>query len=609
MARAPGGHPGRRWGARAVALLLGAPLALAFPRPSLWWLAFVGLVPLLTVIRAAPTGREAAMFGWLGGIGFFVAVDAFLLPKVGPFAVPAALLLGACWIPWALLAWVLLRGDLSPVRVLAALAVVPSAFVAGEYVRAWPGLGGPWGLLGASQWNDLPVLALASVGGVWAVSFLLAAVNVGVAVALLPSGPGPGQGGSRPTPGVEAGPGPGGRRSPQRVAAGPGQGGSRPTPGVEAGPGPGRRWPVPVVAGAVLAGLAAGTLGYAALRPGPERAGMVRVAVVQPGIVRQPEPRFRASEAATLALAPARPDLVVWGESSVGRDPAAHPADLARLAAAARATGARVLVNVDAERATALGPSGPGGAAPDLDRAGEDAPGGIYKTSLLVGPDGPEGGYDKMRLVPFGEYVPLRRLFGWVTRFTDAATTDRRRGTRLAVLDAGPVAIGPLVCFESAFPDLARSLARKGADLVVVQSATTTFQQSWGPDQHASLAAVRAVESGRPVLQAAISGVSAAFDARGRRLAWYPTSWRGADVIAVPLSRERTPYDRWGDWLPAGCCLVTLAMLAWVALRRRRPGRQGGPGQPDPAADRPSRRTFAPSPAGPPSAPSASSPP
>jgi len=172
--------------------------------------------------------------------------------------------------------------------------------------------------------------------------------------------------------------------------------------------------------------------------------------------------------------------------------------------------------------------------------------------------------------VPFGEYVPLRRLFGWVTRFTDAATTDRRRGTRLAVLDAGPVAIGPLVCFESAFPDLARSLARKGADLVVVQSATTTFQQSWGPDQHASLAAVRAVESGRPVLQAAISGVSAAFDARGRRLAWYPTSWRGADVIAVPLSRERTPYDRWGDWLPAGCCLVTLAMLAWVALRPRR---------------------------------------
>jgi hypothetical protein len=74
---------------------------------------------------------------------------------------------------------------------------------------------------------------------------------------------------------------------------------------------------------------------------------------------------------------------------------------------------------------------------------------------------------------------------------------------------------------------------------VVVQTADTTFQQSWGPAQHASLAAVPAVEAGRPVVQVAISGVSAAFDARGRRIAWQPTNVRGATV--VELSRERTP--------------------------------------------------------------------
>jgi apolipoprotein N-acyltransferase len=77
------------------------------------------------------------------------------------------------------------------------------------------------------------------------------------------------------------------------------------------------------------------------------------------------------------------------------------------------------------------------------------------------------------------------------------------------------------------------------------------------------------VEAGRPVVQAAISGVSAAFDARGRRLAWQPATWRGAAVVEVPLSRERTAYARAGDWLPVACGLA-LAAAAVVALRRRR---------------------------------------
>jgi apolipoprotein N-acyltransferase len=307
-----------------------------------------------------------------------------------------------------------------------------------------------------------------------------------------------------------------------------------------------------VAALAVPLALVAGTLAYAAARPAPAAAGTVRVALVQPGVIHHVEARFRASEAATLGLAGSRPDLVVWGESSVGRDPDRNPGDLVRIAAAARAVGAPVLVNVDADRA--------GG-------------GGIYKSSILVGPDGRRlGSYDKMRLVPFGEYVPLRPLFGWVTRFTDAAAADRRRGTGLRVLPAGPVAAGPLVCFESAFPDLARNLAARGADLVVVQSATTTFQRSWGPDQHASLAAVRAVESGRPVVQAALSGVSAAFDARGRRLAWRPTSWRGAAVVELPRSGGTTLYVRFGDWLPRACCLA-LACAALAARSRRRRSR------------------------------------
>jgi apolipoprotein N-acyltransferase len=493
-----------RWGGRPWALVAGAPLALAFPRPGLWWLALVGLVPLLLLARAAPDGREAALRAWLGGTGFFLAVNAFLFPKVGPFMLPLAMLLAALWLPLGWLAWTLLGGEAgpSPRRLAAALALLPSAFVVGEALRSWEALGGPWGLLGASQWNTPPLLAVAALGGVWGLSFLLVAVNVAVAAAV--------------GPGV-----PGATRA---------------------------------VAAATAATLPLAALAFWAARPAPPPAGTVRVAFVQPGVVGPVEARFRASEELSRTLAgPARPDLVVWGESSVGRDPAANPSDLSRLAAVARVAGGPVLANVDARRS--------GG-------------GGIYKSSLLVGPAGPLGSYDKMRLVPFGEYVPLRPLLGWVTRFTDAAAVDRHRGTRLAVLAAGDLRVGPLVCFESAFPDLARNLAADGADLVVVQTADTTFQDSWGPDQHASLVAVRAVESGRPVLQAALSGTSAAFDARGRRLAWAPTGWRGAAVAELPLSRERTPYVRVGDVVPAACA-VLLVVAALVAAGRARLSRGG----------------------------------
>ena len=488
-----------RWGGRLGALAAGAPLALAFPRPGWWWLALVGLAPLLALAMAALSGPEAGVRAWLGGTGFFLAVNAFLFPVVGPFMVPLAMLLGLCWLPVGWLAQALLGGQArpGPGRLAAALVLVPAAFVAGEAVRSWDGLGGPWGLLGASQWNAPALLSVAALGGVWAVGFLLVAVNLAVAAALRP-----------------------GMASPARV-----------------------------LATAVAAALPLAAAGFWVWRPPPAPAGTARVALVQPGVVGPVEERFRASERLSRSLpAGGRPDLVVWGESSLGRDPSASPGDVARLAATARAAGAPVLANVDAER------------------AGE---GGIYKSALLVGPDGVLGSYDKLRLVPFGEYVPLRPLLGWVTRFTDAAAVDRHRGARLAVLDADGLAVGPLVCFESAFPDLARDLAARGAEVVVVQTADTTFQGSWGQDQHASLSAVRAVEAGRPVVQAAISGTSAAFDARGRRLAWASGSFRGAAEVALPLTAERTPYARVGDVVPVACG-VALAVGAVVGAARRR---------------------------------------
>ncbi|MFI5618543.1 apolipoprotein N-acyltransferase [Streptomyces sp. NPDC051567] len=499
-----------RW--RAVAATAaGALPALAFPVPALWWFVYVALAPWMLLLRSAPTGRRAALEGWLGGAGFIVAVHHWLLPSLHVFLVPLAALLGLLWIPWALLVRELLGGAPGAGRAGAALVLVPAGWLLSELARSWPGLGGPWGLLGASQWQVVPALRVASVGGVWLVSLLVVAVNC--AVVLLVA--------------VE---------------------GAR----------------VPAVAG--LAGCAVLTGAVWLGAPRPVVAGTLRVAVVQPGPVAGAagaERRFAAGERLTGELAGQPLDLVVWGESSVGADLAARPDLARRLAALSAGTGAPLLVNVDAR--------------------GADRP-GIYKSAVLVGPRGPTGDrYDKMRLVPFGEYVPARALLGWVTSVGRAAGEDRRRGSAQVVMDlpARPdgrpgVRLGPLVCFESAFPDMSRHLTRRGAGLLVVQSATSTFQDSWAPAQHASLAALRAAENGRPVVHATLTGISGVHGPSGERVGpALPTSASTAVVYEVPLARGSTFYARFGDW-PVVVALAALAVYCAVEgvrrLRRPVPG-------------------------------------
>ena len=117
---------------------------------------------------------------------------------------------------------------------------------------------------------------------------------------------------------------------------------------------------------------------------------------------------------------------------------------------------------------------------------------------------------------------------------------------------------------------MSRNLANRGSDLVVVQSATSTFQDSWAPAQHASLAAVRAVEIGRPVMQAALTGDSAVFDTRGRRLGILTTGQRGTLVVTIPLARGTTLFDRIGDWMPALSFSVLLLAAIAISVRRAR---------------------------------------
>jgi apolipoprotein N-acyltransferase len=317
------------------------------------------------------------------------------------------------------------------------------------------------------------------------------------------------------------------------------------------------------VAWLTLLSLGAATVALIAWAPVPQTTGRTAaIGVVQPGMAVADDAsgdRTVRGEQLTATLAADRPDLVLWGESSVSFDLGARPDLAARLSALSASTGADLLVNVDAVR--------PG-------------KGGIYKSSVLVGPQGLTGQrYDKIRLVPFGEYIPLRPVLGFVKDFSKAAAVDRRRGSGPVVMtvpthDGGTLRVGPLICFESAFPDMSRALVQRGAQVILVQSATPTFQYTWAPEQHASLAALRAAETGRPVVQATLTGVSVAYDANGAQIGTrLGKDASAATVYTVPLTSGSTLYDRWGNWVPAGSALVLLLSGGvWaVSVRRNRP--------------------------------------
>jgi apolipoprotein N-acyltransferase len=132
--------------------------------------------------------------------------------------------------------------------------------------------------------------------------------------------------------------------------------------------------------------------------------------------------------------------------------------------------------------------------------------------------------------------------------------------------------VGPLVCFESAFPDMSRQLTRRGAQLLLAQSATSTFQDSWAPEQHASLAAMRAAENGRPMVHATLTGVSAVYDADGSRIGEpLGTEERVAGVYDITLASGTTPFVRLGDWAVHTALAVLAVWLAYEAVRVFRP--------------------------------------
>jgi apolipoprotein N-acyltransferase len=306
---------------------------------------------------------------------------------------------------------------------------------------------------------------------------------------------------------------------------------------------------------------------FALTAPAPVT-GTATIALVQPGIISGATLRVDASQRLTEDLirsrgARAAPDLIVWGESSVYYL-ARNGSLLRSIENIAKIENTQILVNQDAVH--------------DGDKS---------KVAVLVGPNGVVGTYTKTRLVPFGEYIPFRSALSWLTDISRAAPVNMVPGTGAHVLrvtepDGQPLTIGPLICFESAFPDMSRVDTDQGAQVIVYQTADSTFQGTWALEQHAALDALRAAETGRPVVQAALTGDSDAFDARGRQLAWMGQAQRGVTTVrlSLPATTSRTIYDELGDYLPwtaTGVAVLSGLVGLW-RLRGRRPGKGGATG-------------------------------
>jgi apolipoprotein N-acyltransferase len=246
-------------------------------------------------------------------------------------------------------------------------------------------------------------------------------------------------------------------------------------------------------------------------------------------------------------------DLIVFPESSMNgsrfdltRDP--------RLARVARNHDAWVLAN-----ASVFGPRGPG----DEHYANLNA---------LFRPDGTLAGtYAKRHLVPFGEYVFMRGFVeSLVPAVRDQVPYDFIRGDGPGLFDIDGHRVGTVICFESAFGHEVRPIVRDGAEAIVVSTNNRSYRRSANSAQHLAIGQMRAAETGRPVVQGAISGISAFIDADGNVHGTAELFDRTVLERTITTTTGQTPYVRYGEWVLWGSAIAVAACIV-IALLRRRP--------------------------------------
>ena len=257
------------------------------------------------------------------------------------------------------------------------------------------------------------------------------------------------------------------------------------------------------------------------------------------------------------------PDLAVWPESSIDRDPS-------------RAAGAR-LWELAAEAVEAAGTLVAGVSLDGPDPATQRTIGAV-----VLGPEGERDRYVKRQPVPFGEYVPARSLLDWIPAL-DRIPRDAVRGDRAMSVEVAPgVRAAVAYCFETLFPAVVRTNVTAGpapADLVLTLTNDASFRESGQPEQHLAQSRMRAIESGRWVVHVAISGVTAFVDPDGGVHGRTEPFTLATVRRDVPLVRGLTPYLVVGDVVGGGgaVAVAVAALGSLTALRRPREPRPRRP--------------------------------
>lgn len=507
-----------------AALLTGPLFALAQEPAGLFFLAPLCLLPLLAAL--AGRGARARL-----GLGAAAGTAAAWASAVGPGAVGAAEFLarplwqgaavtffsgtffgGLGFATFSLLAGDPLRGG------AAAVLRAGAAFAAAELVRAKLFTGLPWLLL-AYALAPAPGLAqLAAWGGVALASFCLAAIPAAILLLFLP---GERRAGALALAALSLAVALAGVSS--RIEA-------NLVPAGRAGPGTVR----------------------AAEGPAPPE-GALRVALAQPALpmAAWADPSRAAETVARLvslsAKDPRAPfDLVVWPENAIQ---VLLPANRHLVERALAGLGNR------ADRLLLGAP-----------RSSRERPGLRHNSALLYGGSAePVAVHDKVHLLPFFEYLP-----GGLG-FLGLPTAGLAPGRTPGALPLETTRIGPLICYEVLYPEIARAQVRDGAGLLANLSNDAWFGRSGGAEQHLSAAVLLAIQLRRPLLRATPTGVTAAIDARGRLVASLPADEPGLLVVDVIPGRVLSGYARIGESLG---WLALLATAVWTARDARPRGRR-----------------------------------
>ncbi|MDA8169339.1 MAG: apolipoprotein N-acyltransferase [Nitrospiraceae bacterium] len=500
----------------------GLALVFAFAPFDVYPLAWVALVPFFLAIKDLPM-RQSFKAGFMMGMFYFFGTTYWIYHSMHEFGgiplVPSLLIviLLACYLSlYTAVFAVIFNAKIKNTR-LPALMAAPVVWVTLEYIRSYALTGFPWSTLGYTQWNFLPAIQIADITGVYGVSFLVVAVNAAIADFFII------------------------RWRTREMPLFP------------------LSYNIAAYSGFVF--LMAFTFLYGHMRLGQQPQGRkIRASVVQGDIdqghkwdAKYEDQVFKTYKDLTYGALFQAPNIVVWPESSLPfpfdeRDP-------------------RVKELESVEQASST---------PFLIGAIRQKQDGKYANSaILLDAGKPAFLYDKIHMVPFGEYVPLKRVLFFVNKMTDAIG-DYEPGKDFSLGSIKQGEFGTLICYEIVFPGLVRKFFKDGGDFLVTITNDAWFGRSTGPYQHFSMAVLRAVENRKPIIRAANTGVSGFISSSGAVIKRTSLFERGTLTADIVTDHRKTFYSRFGDLFSYVCILSTLFITLLGREEKEKKFFQGG---------------------------------